>query len=413
MTKPYVVDTNILLDHIEALDDYTIVLTSHVLRELEKHKSSSHEDLKYKARVVSRYIANNLEKFVFDAKDYNGFTLGVDYDDRYEDNNILACCVENSYSLLSNDILLTYKAKGFNVDVLTFDDTQINHVSEHKGYKTVYMSPFEFSKFDVLHKDNKYNLLINEYLIIKDINSRGMDLEDQNVLGTFKYDGNFYNEIKVKGFRSEILGEFKPRDVYQKCTLDSLYSNQVTMIRGGAGTGKSLMALSHAMNKIEKGKKDKLICFVNPVASKNSAKLGYYKGSRDEKLLDSSVGTMLGGKFGHRLEIERLIQDGKLLLLPFSDLRGFDTTGMNAIVIILEAQNLDIPLMKLAIERIGEDCELIIDGDFTVQVDSYEYEGRKNGMRRVSEVFRGLDYYGEVELPIVHRSKLANKAQEM
>ena len=413
MTKLYVADTNIILDYIEQLDEYKIVLTSHVLRELEKHKSSKYEDLKYRARVVSRYIKDNIEKFEFDAKDYNGFELGADYDYRYEDNNILACCVKNNYSLISNDVLLTYKAKGFGIETISFEDIQKEDESDYKGYREIFLSPYELDKWNELDSSNPHGLLVNEYLIVKDIHTKGLKIEDQRVLDAFKYDGNFYNRITVRGFKTELFGQINPLDIYQQCVLDSLEDNQVTMIRGKAGSGKSLMALSYAMKKIEKGKKDKLICFVNPVASKNSAKLGYYKGSRDEKLLDSSIGTMLGGKFGNKIEIERMIQESELMLLPFSDLRGFDTTGMNAIILVLEAQNLDIPLMKLAMERIGEDCEMIIDGDFNAQVDSYEYEGKNNGMRRLSQVYRGENYYGEIELPIVHRSRISKKAQEM
>jgi predicted ribonuclease YlaK len=70
-------------------------------------------------------------------------------------------------------------------------------------------------------------------------------------------------------------------------------------------------------------------------------------------------------------------------------------------------------LLKLGIQRLGNDSKMIIDGDFSAQVDSRAYEGANNGMRRVSEVFRGEFYYGEVELPIIYRSEMAKKAEEM
>ena len=107
-----------------------------------------------------------------------------------------------------------------------------------------------------------------------------------------------------------------------------------------------------------------------------------------------------------------MIHQNKLLLLPFSDIRGFDTTNSKAIVYITEAQNLDISLIKLAIQRISEDCQLIIDGDYNSQVDLQAFEGNNNGMRRVSEVFRGQSFYGEVELPIIYRSKMAEWAEK-
>lgn len=108
-----------------------------------------------------------------------------------------------------------------------------------------------------------------------------------------------------------------------------------------------------------------------------------------------------------------MIESGKLLLLPFSDLRGFDTTGMRAGVYITEAQNLDINLMKLALQRIGDDCICILDGDSDTQVDDSNYAGINNGMRRTSEIFRGHDIYGEVTLQRVYRSKIAEIAEQM
>lgn len=86
---------------------------------------------------------------------------------------------------------------------------------------------------------------------------------------------------------------------------------------------------------------------------------------------------------------------------------------MNAGIYISEAQNLDITLMKLGLERIGSDCICIIDGDMDTQVDDMHFTGINNGMRRVSKVFRGSDIYGQIDLKIIHRSKIAQLAQLM
>ena len=138
-----------------------------------------------------------------------------------------------------------------------------------------------------------------------------------------------------------------------------------------------------------------------------------YPGSRTEKLLDSQIGNLLESKLGDRIAVERLIDDGQLVLLPMSDIRGYDTTGMNAAIYISEAQNLDIELMRLALQRIGEDSICILDGDSNAQVDLSMYAGDNNGMRRVSKIFRGADFYGEVTLLNIHRSKIANLAQQL
>lgn len=101
------------------------------------------------------------------------------------------------------------------------------------------------------------------------------------------------------------------------------------------------------------------------------------------------------------------------MLIPLADARGFDTTGMNAGVYVTEAQNMDVELMKLTLQRIGEDSVCIIDGDMDAQVDLADYDGTNNGMRRASEVFRDHDIYGEVTLKNIYRSRISQIAENM
>ena len=210
-----------------------------------------------------------------------------------------------------------------------------------------------------------------------------------------------------------MLGDIKPLDAYQKLAADSLKNNTITMLRGAAGTGKSYLGLGYLFDALENGKISKIIIFCNTVATYGSAKLGYYPGSRTEKLLDSQIGNFLISKLGDRGQVERMIYEGQLMLLPMSDIRGFDTSGMQAGVYITEAQNLDIGLMKLALQRIGDDSICVLDGDSDTQVDLEIYSGLNNGMRRVSEVFRGQPFYGEVTLPVCYRSQIAKIAEKM
>lgn len=175
-------------------------------------------------------------------------------------------------------------------------------------------------------------------------------------------------------------------------------------------THNTLISLGYLMSKVEYGELDKVIIFCNTVATANSARLGFLPGSKNEKLLDSQIGNLLTSKFGGRDAIEQLINSEKLILLPMSDIRGYDTTGQRAGIYITEAQNLDRTLIKLALQRVGEDCICILDGDEKTQVDMAVYQGHNNGMRRVSKVYRGTDIYGEVTLKNVYRSKIAKIA---
>lgn len=226
--------------------------------------------------------------------------------------------------------------------------------------------------------------------------------------------GNNYRRLNYNSFSSKWFGTIKPMrdDVFQAFAADSLVNNQLTMLKGPAGSGKTYLSLGYLFQQLDKGNISKIIVFCNTVATRNSAKLGYYPGTRDEKLLDSQIGNLLISKLGSRIEVERLIDEDKLVLLPLSDIRGYETPD-NSGVYISEAQNLDIDMMQLALSRIGENSVCIIDGDDTTQVDSPAYAGEYNGMKRVSKVYRGDVDYGEVELKYVHRSHIADLARRL
>lgn len=255
--------------------------------------------------------------------------------------------------------------------------------------------------------ENIYNLNINQYLIVRDF--------DNNIVDKMCWTGTFLRPVKYYNFSSRWFGEIKPKsgDIYQTLAMDSLANNKITLVKGPAGTGKTFLSLAYLLHLLEKHKIDKIVIFCNTVATKNSAKLGFYPGSRDEKLLDSQIGNLLASKLGDKIVIEKMIADGQLILLPMSDIRGYDTSGMHAGVYISEAQNMDITLMKLALQRIGEDGVCIIDGDPLTQVDDISFAGTNNGMKRVSKVFRNTNVYGEVELKNIHRSQIALIAEKM
>jgi predicted ribonuclease YlaK len=406
MTKFYVLDTNAALNYPQVIDEYSIVATSHLLRELEKIESNrdKYGERSFQAREVRRKLKANKDKIHLDLKDYS-WKENDDYDNHYEDNKILQACIDNGYGIITFDGLLAEKAQLHGVEWLDVEEGNVKD-DVYSGYKEVHMSKEQLEQFYDGVAKNTFGLLVNEYLIVR-------DKDTDEPMEAFRWDGKYLVSIFSKNFKTELFGKFETKDIYQKCTIDSLFNNKITMIKGKAGTGKSLIGINYAIHQLEKNKIDKIIFFVNPTLAKNAQALGFYTGDKDDKLLQSSVGNMLASKFGRKSQVEAMIQREEIVLLPFGDIRGFDTTGMNALIYVIEAQNLDRELMKLGIQRLGDDSKMIIDGDFTAQVDSRAYEGRNNGMRRTSEVFRGESYYGEVELPIIYRSEMAKRAEMM
>lgn len=409
-------DTNALLDLQEEVFEENFLCSIKTFEELEHIKTSKNKDeeTRYKARRLTHLLDENnnmYEAIIVDYKEYTDVILnefGLNPED--PDNIIIysAWCKSKEIKdlvFITNDICCKNIAK--NIFKLNVESTNEYIDEDYKGFTEISLTEDQMAYFYSHLDENMFDLYVNEYLILKDQNNIVVD--------KFRWNGETHEVPKFNQVKSDYFGTIKAYngDVYQQCALDSLHQNQVTMLKGKAGSGKSYLALGYLFYLLEKHKIDKIIIFCNTVATMNSAKLGFYPGSKDEKLLDSSIGNMLAAKLGGIYMVDQLISENKIVLLPMSDVRGYDTSGMNAGVYITEAQNMDISLMKLALQRIGEDSICIIDGDYNTQVDMNQYAGNNNGMRRMSEVFRGQDFYGEIELQHIFRSKIAEIADMM
>lgn len=413
-------DTSSLLLIVNSLfqwEDEHIAISSITLKELENIKTSSRKDenIKFLARKLTTILRNNPQKWecVIFKEDYlepiKNASLEIN-----DDMRILSCAIwynnnvdiDDTY-FGTNDLCLG------NIANLFLGEDQIFYVGEededdsYTGIEELYLTQEEMINF---YSGNfNYPLYEGQYINIYDSEN------NNNLVDTQVKTSEGFRKLRYDSFNSRWLGNVKPikNDIYQAMYADSLMNNQLTLVKGPAGSGKSFLAMAYLFNLLERGKISKIIIFCNPVATKNAAKLGFYPGTRDEKLLDSQIGNFLVSKLGGRDAVEQLMNNEQLLLLPFADIRGYDTTGMNAGIYITEAQNLDVSLLKLALQRAGEDSIFIIDGDTKSQVDLIDYEGSNNGMRRASQVFRGTDLYGEITLKKVHRSKIAAIAERM
>lgn len=412
-------DTCSLLLKVDNLweDNVIMVLSSITLEELENIKTSVNKDpdVKFAARKIAHELDEHFQDDSYRVIIWNNSMM----DDLMEanlpvtnDSKIIICAdaymnliePEDEFYFYTNDIccrLLAHQTLECPVRVVE------EEIYDYDGYKIIQMNDDEMAEFYSNPTANKYDLYINEYLLVQDM--------EGNIVDKLCWTGEDYRHLSYENFKSNHFGNVKPMkdDIYQALAADSLANNKITLIKGPAGTGKTYLSLGFLIHKLERNKIDKIVIFCNTVATKNSAKLGYYPGTRDEKLLDSQIGNMLSTKLGGRFAVEQMIEKEELILLPLSDIRGYDTSGMRAGIYISEAQNLDIELMKLTLQRIGEDSICIIDGDYNTQVDDIHFAGSNNGMRRASKVFRGEDVYGEVTLRNIHRSKIARVAERM
>lgn len=396
MTKKFVVDTNTILNNVEVVEQDNIIITSMVLREIEHLElKKMDKTLQFQLRRAKRAINGRLDEVegatIVDITDFEESIKG-DFSNDYADNVIIEYARVNDYGIITNDILMKLKAKGLGIEVVDGDSVSHADEEDYKGFirKTVSREEFTQIYFDL--ENNIYDLKVNQYLIL-------VDEETDEVLDVLKWTGKWLVSISnrqgklTSRFNTEQFGKFETKDEYQVMALDSIENNQLTMIRGKAGSGKSLIALNAAWRLVEE-KGYKLVIFFNPAPSKDAIEMGFYTGDVIAKALQSSVGSMLKSKFGNENAILDLIVNGTIEILPFVDMRGWDSGELPTAIWISESQNLTSSLLKLGLQRVAENTKVIIDGDFHQQIDKAVYE-HDNGMRRASEIFRGEDLYGE------------------
>lgn len=408
----YLIDTNILMslesyDSLLARCEGKITIPMYVLEELDNLKNKE-GDKGFKARRALR----NIEKYADDIEIY----LPTDDEYRYflpacwstgkMDNEIINSAAilksaGNQVKVLSNDLNVRLKCESVEIDAESYYEI----IEINSGWLQVNLSEEECLSLD--DEAIASILKTGQYLLV-DEKSTG------DLFAIYSRD----NENKIRcvvprHIYSSHFGRIEALDEFQMCAIDSLYKDNLTVITGKAGSGKTLLSLSYALQEVFSGKRSKLIIFANPVKTRGSEQLGYYPGDRTEKLMQNSVGAMLVSKFGgDPMAVDQLIQDGMLEILPFSDIRGFEVSE-SQIMYISEAQNLNVDLAKLAIQRCAEGAKIILEGDPQTQVDHYSFEGNQNGLRRVIEVFEGTEGFSHVYLPNIRRSKIADLADKM
>lgn len=155
------------------------------------------------------------------------------------------------------------------------------------------------------------------------------------------------------------------RNSKQADYLDSMSKRDIIFAVGPAGTGKTYLAVSKAIECFEKGEVQRLI-FVRP-AVEAGEKLGFLPGDLVEKVLPylrpiyDALYEMIGFK-----ETQKLIQSDVIEILPLAFMRG--RTLNEAFIILDEAQNTTILQMKMFLTRMGFGSKAVITGDMT-QVD--------------------------------------------
>jgi len=194
----------------------------------------------------------------------------------------------------------------------------------------------------------------------------------------------------------------------QKEAKRLIVENQIVVVTGRAGSGKSLVCAQAALDFL---KKKQISCIYNTRAAIEVGKsLGYLPGALNEKFdpyMEALIEN-LAKCCTDKNEVPRLLEEEKIKALPVQFIRG---KTIDDILIVEEAQNLTKGEMLAILTRLGKTGKIVINGD-NEQTDIKSSTGEMNGLTYVIELSKKIDEIKWIKLKENHRSDLVGKILE-
>jgi phosphate starvation-inducible protein PhoH and related proteins len=150
----------------------------------------------------------------------------------------------------------------------------------------------------------------------------------------------------------------------QKIAKAKIIESPITVLRGMAGSGKTLVATQVALDMLFTKQVEKII-ITRPTVSKED--IGFLPGDIREKM-DPWLAPIYHNL--HMLynqdKIQKELDNGNIEIVPFAFMRG--RTFLKSFVIVDEAQNVTHNQMETVIGRLGKGSKMVICGDMA-QID--------------------------------------------
>ena len=156
------------------------------------------------------------------------------------------------------------------------------------------------------------------------------------------------------------IRKIRPRSDNQRLLMEAIDSKPLTIAVGPAGTGKTYLAISAAVEALEAGSVSRII--LSRPAVEAGENLGFLPGDMREKLdpylrpLWDALNDRMGAK-----RLNQALGDGTIEIAPVAFMRG--RTLNNAFVLIDEAQNCTYGQLKMLLTRLGWHSTMVMTGD--------------------------------------------------
>ncbi|HSY07995.1 MAG TPA: PhoH family protein [Steroidobacteraceae bacterium] len=180
-------------------------------------------------------------------------------------------------------------------------------------------------------------------------------------------------------------GAIRARGAHQRDYLAQIRTSDLTFGVGPAGTGKTYLAVSCAVEALQADRMRRIV-LVRP-AVEAGERLGFLPGDMSQKIdpylrpMYDALYEMMGFD-----RVARFIERNVIEVAPLAFMRGRSLN--DSFIILDEAQNTTIEQMKMFLTRIGFGSRAVVTGDVT-QTDLPA--GRQSGLRHVIDVLRGVD----------------------
>ena len=164
------------------------------------------------------------------------------------------------------------------------------------------------------------------------------------------------DEDREQSYRRRV----RPQSANQKALMEAIDQHHLTVALGPAGTGKTYLAVTAAVEALEQGRIDRIV--LSRPAVEAGENLGFLPGDLHEKLapylrpLYDALNERIGGK-----RVRQHIAEGTIEIAPIAYMRG--RTLNNAFVVIDEAQNCTYGQIKMLLTRLGWHSTMVLTGD--------------------------------------------------
>ncbi|BBF93805.1 phosphate starvation protein PhoH [Blastochloris tepida] len=182
----------------------------------------------------------------------------------------------------------------------------------------------------------------------------------------------------------------RARTPVQDAYIRALKRSTLVFATGPAGTGKTWLAVAHAVHLFERREVDRII--LSRPAVEAGERLGFLPGDLREKV-DPYLRPVYDALYDlmERGMVERALQSGEIEIAPLAFMRG--RTLANAVAILDEAQNCTPMQMKMFLTRLGENSKMIVTGDPS-QIDLPD--GQSSGLVEAVDLLGDVDGISQV-----------------